>query len=31
VAVVGTLEEVLRELGEGAVVLRTRDQLAGLR
>jgi FMN phosphatase YigB (HAD superfamily) len=31
VAVVGTFEEVLRELGDGAVVVRTRDQLASLR
>ena len=30
VAVVGPLDEVLRELGEGAVVVRSRDQLAGL-
>ena len=31
VAAVGTLEEVLRELGEGAVVVRSRDELASLR
>ena len=30
VAVVGPLDEVLRELGAGAVVVRSRDQLAGL-
>ena len=28
---VGTLDEVLRELGEGAVVVRSRNELAGLR
>ena len=31
VSVVGTLDEVLRELGESAVVVRSRDQLASLR
>jgi phosphoglycolate phosphatase-like HAD superfamily hydrolase len=31
VAIVGTLEEVLRELGDGVVVVLTRDQLASLR
>jgi phosphoglycolate phosphatase-like HAD superfamily hydrolase len=31
VAAVGTLPEVLEELGKGAVVVRTRDQLASLR
>lgn len=30
VAVVGPLDEVLRELGEGAVVVRSRDELARL-
>lgn len=30
VAVVGPLDEVLRELGEGAVVVRSRAELAGL-
>ncbi|MDE3189862.1 MAG: HAD family hydrolase [Acidobacteriota bacterium] len=30
IAVVGPLEEVLRELGAGAVVVRSRDELAGL-
>jgi phosphoglycolate phosphatase-like HAD superfamily hydrolase len=30
VAVVGPLDDVLRELGEGAVVVRSRDELAGL-
>jgi phosphoglycolate phosphatase-like HAD superfamily hydrolase len=30
VAVVGPLEDVLRELGPGAVVVRSRDELAGL-
>jgi phosphoglycolate phosphatase-like HAD superfamily hydrolase len=31
VSVVGTLDEVLRELGDGTVVVRTRDELVGLR
>jgi phosphoglycolate phosphatase-like HAD superfamily hydrolase len=31
VSVVGTLDEVLRALGEDAVVVRTRDELVGLR
>ena len=30
VAVVGTLDDVLRELGDGAVVVRSRDELADL-
>jgi phosphoglycolate phosphatase-like HAD superfamily hydrolase len=30
VAVVGPLEEVLGELGDGAVIVRSRDELAGL-
>ena len=31
VEVVGTLDEVLQELGDGAVVVRSRDELASLR
>jgi len=31
VEAVGTLEEVLRALGEGALVVRSRDELSGLR
>jgi phosphoglycolate phosphatase-like HAD superfamily hydrolase len=31
VSVVGTLDEVLRALGDGTVVVRTRDELVGLR
>jgi hypothetical protein len=30
VVVVGPLDEVLRELGDGAVVVRSREALAGL-